>query len=342
MAEKTRIAIVGYGNVGRGVYEAVQANADMEISGILTRRNTADIRKLLPGNHKDSVLSANSVRSIEALAGRTDVAILCGGSKKDIPQQGPLYAVHFNTVDSFDTHDNISKYFHMMDGVAAYHNNVAVVSAGWDPGTFSINRILAESFLPGTHAKGFYGLEEQGGLSMGHSDALRKVNGVKDARQYTHAIHESIDRIRKGENPILGNGEMHTRECYVVLEKDTPQERARVEQAVVNMEGYFEPYKTSVQFATAKQLRDLDKQRGMAHDGLVIAASTTGDGNNASVEYGNTFESNPEATGNILVASARAAHRLSERGESGARTMADIAPSDYSPFSRQELLDHSM
>ena len=339
MDNKTRIAIVGYGNVGKGVHRAIQTNSDMEVSGILTRDTKRTRNQLVD---KAKVFSANSMYLIKALASKTDVAILCGGSKKDLPQQGPLYAVHFNTVDSFDTHDNIPKYFEMMNGVASYHDNVSVISTGWDPGTFSINRILAESFLPGAHAKGFYGLEEKGGLSMGHSDALRKVEGVKDARQYTHAIHKSIDRIRNGENPALENGEMHTRECYVVLDHDTPGERKRVKEVVVNMEGYYKPYKTTVDFKTQKQLDTIHKKRAMAHDGLVIAASTTGEGNKALMEYRNTFESNPEATGNILVACARASNRLSQRGEKGAYTMADIAPSDYSPFSRKELLENSI
>lgn len=340
MDDKTRIAIVGYGNVGKGVHHAILANPDMEVSGILTRdpRRTKD---QLVDKVKD-VFSANSIHLIEAIANRTDVAILCGGSKQDLPRQGPLYSVHFNTVDSFDTHDNIPQYFKMMDGVSSYHDNVAVISAGWDPGTFSINRILAESFLPEAHAKAFYGLEEKGGLSMGHSDALRKVEGVKDARQYTHAIQKSIDMMRNGENPDLTNREMHTRECYVVLEKDTPEERKRVDKKVKTMKTYFEPYDTTVAFVSQKGLDEVHKERAMAHDGLVIAASTTGEGNNASLEYRNTFASNPEATGNILVACARAAHRLDQRGEKGAYTMADIAPADYNVHSRDYILEHKM
>jgi len=340
MTDKTRIAIVGYGNVGKGVHRAVLANQDMVISGILTR-NIDRTRSQLVDKVED-IFSADAMHLIEALAERTDVAILCGGSKNDLPRQGPLYAVHFNTVDSFDTHDNIPDYFKMMDGVSSYHDNVSVISGGWDPGTFSINRILAEAFLPGANAKGFYGLEKQGGLSMGHSDALRQIKGVKDARQYTHAIKKSINRIKRGENPDLTPGDMHWRECYVVLDKNSAEERKRVEQEAKTMKTYYAPYKTTVDFVTQKQLDALDKERAMAHDGLVVATSETGEGNKASIEYKNVYESNPEATGSILVACARACHRLSKRGEKGAFTMADIAPADYSIHSKDYLLENRM
>jgi diaminopimelate dehydrogenase len=335
-----RIAIVGYGNVGKGVHRAVLTNEDMAVSGIITR-DTKRTRKELVEKVK-KVVSADSIHSIEALADETDVAILCGGSKKDLPEQGPIFAVHFNTVDSFDTHDKIPGFFEMMNGVASFHNHVSVISAGWDPGTYSINRILAESFLPGANAQAFYGLEPNGGLSMGHSDALRKIPGVKDARQYTHAIPEAMQRVRNGENPSLEPGEAHTRECFVVLEKDSAEERQRVESAAKKMDSYYEPYETTVDFVTKEGLNKIHKERGVAHDGVVIAASTTGEGNKASIEYKNTWKSNPEATGNILIACARAADRLRDRGEKGAYTMADIAPSDYSILSRRELLKHSM
>ena len=334
MAEKTRIAIVGYGNVGKGVHQAIQANSDMEVSGILTRDPKRTRSQLV--NKVNGVFSANLISSIEALAKRTDVAVLCGGSKKDLPQQGPLYAVHFNTVDSFDTHNNIPEYFKMMDGVSSYHGNVAVISAGWDPGTFSTSRVLFDSFIPGAIPKAFYGLTKKGGLSQGHSQAIRTIEGVKDARQYTHAIPEAMEKVRNGENPNLSNREMIWRECQVVLKNDTLDERKRVSEEVKNMENYFAPYETKVNFVSQS---DLDKKySGMPHDGLVLAVGKTGNGNKTTIEYKNVWESNPEATGNVLVACARAAHRLNTEKKIGTYTMLDIPPAYFSQKSHDELL----
>ncbi len=347
--EETSILIVGYGNVGRGVREAIKRNSDMGLAGIVTRspqRVTDEIGKGVP------VFSQSSIVDYETARPLADVAILCGGSKNDLPIQGPQFAKIYNTVDSFDNHDHISPYvdeetgrqmpgyFADMNNAALVFDNTSVISAGWDPGTFSLNRVLMDAFLPGSIPKGFYGLKEEGGLSMGHSDAIRGVSGVADARQYTHAIPEAIKRVRNGENPNPSPGEMHWRECQVVLKKDTPEERERVTDEIKNMENYFKPYETTVDFVTQDELHD--KYSEMPHDGLVLAVGETGKGNKAILEYGNQFESNPEGTANVLVACARAAHRLNLEGTSGAKTMLDIPAAYLSSRSHAELLENFM
>ncbi len=328
----TRIAIVGYGNVGRGVERAISKNnelyGDVETSAIITRRPEA-IREQITSIpvHSPDVVEQHA----EEIA---DVAILCGGSANDLPVQGPYFAQFMNTVDSFDTHAKLPDYFKAMDAVARENGHIAVISTGWDPGTFSLERVLADAFIPGANAHGFYGLGEKGGLSMGHSDAIRGIEGVADARQYTHAILESIDRVRSGENPVLSNREMHTRECVVVAEEGA--DKARIADEIKNMPNYFEPYETTVTFVSQKELDE--DYSGMPHDGLVIARGETGDGNAAMIEYKNQWESNPEATGNVLVAHARAAKRLHSEGQGGAKTILDIPAAYFSPHSRDELL----
>lgn len=337
MAEETNIVIVGYGNVGRGVHEAIKRNSDTNLVGIISR-SPERVGKELGGDVP--VFDQASVLKYQASQLAADVAILCGGSKNDLPTQGPQFAQLFNTVDSFDTHANIPGYFKEMDSIARENSKTSIVCAGWDPGTFSVNRVLFDAYLPGTIPKGFYGLDKKGGLSMGHSDAIRKVSGVKDARQYTHAIQEAIDKVRIGENPDLSAGDMHWRECQVVLENDTPEERKRVSKEVKNMENYFAPYKTTVDFVTQSELDE--KYSSMPHDGLVLAVGETGQGNKATLEYKNVWESNPEATGNILVACARATKKFSDQGKTGAYTMLDLSPADLSPRSRGELLEDFM
>ncbi len=332
-----KVAIVGYGNVGRGVYEAILRNEDMELAGIITRdpqrvlaefkKNGLDYTQIVDANNKHDVFNET-----------VDAAILCGGSKNDLPEQGPYFAQFVNTVDSFDTHPDIYDYYNKMNEAAKLNGKVSVISAGWDPGTFSLNRILADAFLPGAKPYGFYGLTERGGVSQGHSDAIRQIPGVLDARQYTHAIPETIERVRNGENPVLDVGDLHWRECYVVIEDGNSE--AEIENIIKSMPKYFEPYKTTVEFISQEEM-DCEHS-SMPHDGVVIAASTTGDGHKAVIEYRNTWESNPEATANILVAHARAAYRLSEKGKSGAFTIADIPPSYFSPHSNEELLKQFM
>lgn len=337
MAKKTDIVIVGYGNVGRGVHEAIKRNSDMNLVGIISR-SPVRVEKELRG--EAPVFDQNTILKYKETQPLADVAILCGGSKNDLPEQGPEFTARYNTVDSFDTHANIPKYLKEMSQAASFQGHTSIVCAGWDPGTFSVNRVLMDAYLPGTIPKGFYGLDKKGGLSMGHSDAVRQVKGVKDARQYTHAISEAIERVRNGENPNLSAGEMHWRECQVVLENDTPEERKRVSGEVKNMENYFAPYKTTVDFVSQSELEE--KYSGMPHDGLVLAVGETGNGNKAIIEYKNVWENNPEATGNVLVACARACHRFKKEHKTGAYTMLDIAPAYLSPRSHDELLKDFM
>ena len=324
-----RVAVVGYGNVGRGVIAAIRNNPDMVLAGIVSR-SPERVKKEVTGV---PVLPLADVKAwVDEL--RPDVAVLCGGSKNDLPEQTAMINKFVNTVDSFDNHSCIPEYFAKVDASAQGSGFVSVISTGWDPGVFSLERVLANSFLPGCRAYGFYGLGEAGGLSMGHSDALRTIEGVLDARQYTHAVPESIDKVRNGENPQFTPGDMHTRECFVVAAPDADRERITAE--IVNMPGYFAPYKTVVNFVSMEELKE--KYSGFPHDGLVVAAGTTGDGNPARVEYRCQWGSNPEATANILVAHARAAVRLAGEGRKGAFTILDIPPSYFTAMSKAELL----
>lgn len=344
MAGQTRIAIVGWGNVGRGVFEAVKRNPDMNLKAIFTRDQTRVSREF-GDNRGESplIIDANGGPEREWIPVQhiVDVAILCGGSKKDLPEQGPHFAKYFNTVDSFDTHMDIPAYFARMNNVARDSSHVSIVSAGWDPGTFSMERIMADAFLPGSKPSAFYGLQDEGGLSMGHSDALRTLEGVKDARQYTHSIQGAISQT-KTSGAELSAGKKMWRECFVVLENDCGEEKRRVREQIITMPGYFAEYQTTVHFVKKEELDEIHKKRGMLHDGLVMAVGTTGSGNSASIEYRNAWKSNPEATGNILVACARACNRMHKEGKVGAFTMADIPPAYYSSRSRDELLKDFM
>ncbi|MBR7156192.1 MAG: diaminopimelate dehydrogenase [Lentisphaeria bacterium] len=327
--KKIRVAVVGYGNVGRGVLAALKNNPDMEAVGVVSR-SPERVRKSF--NELPVLPMADVAAWVQEL--RPDVAILCGGSKDDLPQQGAAVCKYVNTVDSFDNHSRIPEYFQTMDEAAAASGHVAVVSTGWDPGVFSMERVLANAFIPGSRAYGFYGLSEKGGLSMGHSDALRTLDGVLDARQYTHAIPAAIDRVRRGENPEFTPGDMHERVCFVVAAPDA--DKAKLEAEIKSMPGYFAPYKTTVNFVSAEELAE--KCKGFPHDGLVVAAGTTGAGNAATVEFRCQWGSNPEATANILVAHARAAARLAAEKRQGGFTILDIPPAYFSPCSKAELL----
>lgn len=331
--DKVKVAIVGYGNVGRGVLKAINANEDMELVCIASR-NPARVQNEIssvPVVVMDDVAEWKKEYNV-------DVAILCGGSKDDLPVQGPAMAKFVSTVDSFDNHSCIPQYFATMDETTKAAGTVAAVSIGWDPGIFSLERTLASAFLPGSKAYGFYGLSEKGGLSMGHSDALRTIEGVVDARQYTHAIPASIDRIRNGENPTYSAGDMHWRECFVVVEEGA--DKAAIEAEIKAMPAYFEPYETTVNFISQEELDS--KYSGFPHDGCVIASGTTGDASKATIEYKCTWDSNPEATANVLVAHARAVARLLREGKSGAFTILDIPPAYLSQFSQAELLKNFM
>ena len=328
--KKTRVLIAGFGNVGRGVLAAVGNNPDMELAGIISR-SPERVAKEVSGV---PVLKYDDVAGFLGLL--ADVAILCGGSKDDLPKQGPWMAQYMNTVDSFDNHSRVPEYFHAMDEAASRGSHVSIISTGWDPGIFSLERTLGGAFLPGSRAYGFYGLGPKGGLSMGHSDALRTIPGVVDARQFTHAVPEALERVRRGENPSFQPGDMHTRECFVVAEPGA--DKAKIEAAIKAMPGYFAPYKTVVNFISQEELNE--KYKGFPHDGAVAAAGTTGKGNPARIEYRCVWGSNPEATGNVLAAHARAAARLFAEGRRGAFTILDIPPAYFSVYDREELLAH--
>lgn len=321
-----RIAIIGYGNIGRGVRLAIEKNADMKLAGIFSRspdRVRAEV-SAIPVFHSEDY---------GALA-QADIAILCGGSKDDLPVQGPKYVQYIHTIDSYDNHSQLPAYFKSMDDASRKAGKLSLISIGWDPGTFSLERVIGNAIIPGAKTYGFYGLSEKGGLSMGHSDALRQVPGIKDARQYTHAIPEAIDRVRSGENPDLAPGDMHWRECFVVTEEGANREAIAAE--IRSMPGYFAPYRTEVHFVSKEELERACP--GFPHDGLVIGSGFTGSGNRALVEYRNVWGSNPEATAHILVASARAAMRLVADRKTGAHTLLDVPPAYLSPLEREELI----
>lgn len=324
-----RVAIVGYGNVGRGVLAALKNNPDLIPVGVISR-NPERVKKTF---NDLPVLPLDDVEKWVAEL-RPDVAILCGGSKDDLPKQGAGICKYVNTVDSFDNHSRIPEYFAAMNNAASESGHVSVISTGWDPGIFSLERVLANAFLPGSRAYGFYGLGEKGGLSMGHSDALRTIDGVLDARQYTCAIPGAIEKVRNGENPDFAPGDMHERVCYVVAAENADLEK--ITNEIKTMPGYFAPYKTTVNFISQEELNA--RFAGFPHDGLVVAASTTGNGNPATIEYRCQWGSNPEATANVLVAHARAAARLAKEGRKGAFTILDIPPAYFSTFDREQLL----
>lgn len=337
MAEKTKIAIVGFGNVGRGVYQSIKKNPDMELGCILTRdipRVLRDFKSYDPSFDTLNIGNAESESDIRIACGRADVAILCGGSATDIPIQGPKFVRYFHTVDSFDTHAKIPEYFAGMNRVAKENKSVSIISAGWDPGTFSVERVNGNSILPGSEKYTFWGR----GVSQGHSDAIRRIPGVADAIQYTVPVQTALDLVRSGSNPKLTTRQKHIRECFVALKPGA--DGARVVGDIVNMPNYFLDYDTAVIFETLEQIAERKKQ--MPHAGFVLTSGQTGSGNKAGIEYRNHMECNPEFTGSILVACARAAHRLSLEGRTGAFTMLDLSPALLSPLSREELLKHWM
>lgn len=331
----TSIAIVGYGNIGRGVHESIKRNDDMKLAGILTR-GPERVEDELSGQMDEIPPIVDASRDTlfdEELP--ADVAVLCGGSKDDLPVQGPKFAQFYNVVDSFDTHADIPDYIEEMDRVSSENDNVAIVSTGWDPGTFSLERVLADAFLPGADHYTFWGP----GVSQGHSDAARQVDGVKDARQYTLPIDEAIEKVRSGERPDLDTDEKHTRKVYVVAEEDA--DRHRIKAEIKNMPNYFEPYDTTVIFIDEEKMQQEHDE--YPHGGFVLASGETGNsGNEALIEYNCDWDSNPEATANILVAHARAARRINGRGQSGARTLLEIQPADLSPHSRETLRSEYM
>jgi len=321
--EMINIAIVGYGKIGQGVREAIGRDPDMRLVAILTRR-LAEVRREVTDTCVFPVSAATNL----ALK-PVDVAILCGGSKQDLLVQGPEFARLFNTVDSFDTHDIIPEYFVQVDSQAKEGGNVAVVCAGWDPGIFSDARVRADAYLPGSNRYTFWGR----GSSQGHSNAVRQVPGVLDARQYTIPIPEAIESVRAGETPEFSKRQMHKRLVYVVAEPGADQERIR--QEIASMPKYFVDYDTEVIFIIQEEMqRD---HSAYPHGGFVLASGRTGDDNKQLLEFRCELESNPEFTASVLVACARAAHRFSQEGRKGALTMLDIPASYLSPRSGEEL-----
>ena len=323
MTTQIRIGIAGYGNLGRGVEAALAQNPDMTLVGVYTRRVPEDVATLSPEApvYPYEALSSNN--------GEIDVLILCGGSKSDLPVQSPELAARFNIVDSFDTHARIPEHFAAVDAPAREAGTTALISSGWDPGMFSINRIVGEALLPAGDTYTFWGR----GLSQGHSDAVRRVPGVAAGVQYTVPSETAIAAVRSGDRPELPTRDKHVRECFVVLEEGADADTVR--EAIVTMPDYFEPYDTTVTFITAEELaRD---HRAMPHGGFVIRSGETGEGNSQVVEYSLTLGSNPEFTASVLVAYARAVHRLSASGQVGAHTVFDVAPGLLSPKSPEQL-----
>lgn len=320
-----KIAIAGYGNLGRGVECAIAQNPDTELYGVFTRRNPSDVKTL---KEDTKVFSIND---IEKHKENIDVVILCGGSATDLPVQTPKLAESFNVIDSFDTHANIPKHFENVDAAAKAAGKVAMISVGWDPGLFSLNRLYAQAILPDGKDYTFWGK----GVSQGHSDAIRRIDGVLDARQYTIPVEAALEAVRSGKNPELTTREKHTRECFVVAEEGA--DKARIENEIKTMPNYFADYDTTVHFISAEEMeRD---HSGIPHGGFVIRCGNTGLNNEKThiIEYSLKLDSNPEFTSSVLVAYARAAYRMNKEGISGCKTVFDVAPAYLSPMSAEEL-----
>lgn len=322
---KIRIGILGYGNLSRGVESAIRQCPDMELAAVFTRRKPESLKIRTEG------VPVLSDQEIENYKDKIDVLILGGGSATDLPVQTPKYAGLFHVVDSFDTHAAIPEHFEKVDAAAKKANKIGIISAGWDPGMFSLLRMISEAILPEGENYTFWGK----GVSQGHSDAIRRIAGVKDARQYTIPVEEAVERVRRGENPELTTREKHKRECFVVVE-DWADKNA-IEQEIINMPNYFSDYDTTVHFITEEELNA--NHKGLPHGGFVLRSGITGfeKENKHIVEYGLKLDSNPEFTGTIVLAYARAAYKMAKDGLSGAKTVFDVAPSYLSPKSGEEL-----
>ena len=322
-----KVGILGYGNLGRGVEAAVNKNEDMELCAVYTRRDPAALSIRTEG------VPVKSADCLENGAEDIDVLVICGGSATDLPEMTPKYAAWYNVVDSFDTHANIPKHFANVDAKAKAAGKTAIISCGWDPGMFSLSRIYADAVLPGSQAYTFWGK----GVSQGHSDAIRRIEGVVDARQYTIPVPEALNKVRSGANPTLTTREKHTRECFVVAEEGA--DLAKIEKEIVTMPNYFADYDTTVCFISAEEMKK--NHSGLPHGGSVICSGETGkDGMKHVIEYSLTLDSNPEFTGSVLAAFARAIVRLNNEGVTGAKTVFDIAPAYLSPRSADELRAH--
>ena len=325
MRETIKIGIVGYGNLGKGVRQAIKQNPDLELVAVFTRR---DVASIMLDDAQVKVLHVNQAKEhIDAI----DVMILCGGSATDLPEQGPVFAAMFNTVDSFDTHARIPEYFTAVNQVAEEHGKTSAISIGWDPGLFSLNRMLAQAVLPEGREYTFWGP----GVSQGHSDAIRRIPGVKGAVQYTIPVSEVIQTIREGENPELTTREKHLRDCYVVAEEGADKEQ--IAESIKTMPNYFADYDTKVTFITEQELKEKHSQ--LPHGGFVIRSGKTGanQGNTHIMEFSLKLDSNPEFTASVLVAYARAVSRLNKEGQFGAKTVFDIPFGYLSAKSPAEL-----
>ena len=318
-----KIGIFGYGNLGRGIESAIKMNDDLELVAVFTRRNPKDLKT---NTENAKVCSAEDILEYKD---KIDVLILCGGSATDLPVQTPELAKHFNVVDSFDTHAKIPQHFENVDKSAKEAEKIAVISAGWDPGMFSINRIYSEAVLPEGSTYTFWGK----GVSQGHSDAIRRIDGVLDARQYTIPIDKALDAVRAGTNPTLSTREKHLRECFVVAKDDA--DKAKIENEIKTMPNYFADYDTIVHFISKEEL-DRDHS-GIPHGGFVIRSGKTSDGLNHIIEYSLKLDSNPEFTASVIAAYARAAYKMNKEGFKGCKTVFDIPPSYLSPKSNEEL-----
>lgn len=309
--EKIRIGICGYGNLGRGVESEIKKSKDMELVAIFTRRDPSLVKV-------NSNTIVDTISNVEEWQDKIDVMIMCGGSRSDLPVQVPEMAKLFNTVDSFDTHAKIPEYFEEVNKIAKDNQHTSTISIGWDPGMFSVMRLYSNSILPNGHTYTFWGK----GVSQGHSDAIRRIEGVKDAKQYTIPIEEAVERVRRGENPELLPGEKHLRECFVVVEEGADKER--IEKEIKTMPNYFDEYKTIVHFISEEELKANHSQ--MPHGGFVIHSGETSNGNKHVMEFSLKLDSNPEFTSSVLIAVARATYRLNKEGQYGAKTIFDIPP----------------
>ena len=325
-----KIGIMGYGNLGRGIECAIKQNPDMELAAVFSRRDPSTVKILTEG------VKVYPVDDAVKMKDEIDVLILCGGSATDLPVQTPEYAKYFNVVDSFDTHARIPEHFANVDAAANENGNIAVISCGWDPGMFSLNRLYANCILPQGNDYTFWGK----GVSQGHSDAIRRVEGVKNGKQYTIPVEAALEKVRNGENPELTTRDKHIRECFVVAEEGA--DKARIEKEIKEMPNYFADYDTIVHFITEEELaRDYS---GIPHGGFVIRSGKTGwnEEHNHIIEYSLKLDSNPEFTASVIVACARAAYRMKKEGMTGCKTIFDIAPAYMSPFDGAELRAHML
>ena len=320
-----RIGILGYGNLGKGVESAIKQNSDMELAAVFTRRNPEDLKirmENVPVLNTDSLLEMKD---------KIDVLILCGGSATDLPKQTPEYAKYFNVVDSFDTHARIPEHFEAVDTMAKENHTTAMISVGWDPGMFSLNRLYGNVILPEGKDYTFWGK----GVSQGHSDAIRRIEGVKDAKQYTIPVEEALEAVRSGSNPELTTRQKHIRECFVVAEDGADKEK--IAETIKTMPNYFADYDTTIHFISEEELKA--EHSGIPHGGFVLRSGVTGmeKENKHIIEYSLKLDSNPEFTASVIVAYARAAYRMNQEGMTGCKTVFDIPPAYLSPLSGAEL-----